>query len=173
MLKCPWNIFAISSFKNLIEEPTCFKNPTNPKCIDLMLINRHRSFQNPCVIETSLSDFHKITVAVLRSFFRKAEPKAIFCRDYKNFINDNFRLFIKELSENLNISNKTALNYFLDICREALKKTAPLKQKFVRTNNSPFMNKTKGIMRAIMKRTLLRNWFLKDMSDSDRVVYNT
>ena len=40
----------IYSFKNLIKEPTCFKNPTNPKCIDLMLSNRHRSFQNSYVI---------------------------------------------------------------------------------------------------------------------------
>ena len=40
----------IYSFKNLIKERTCFKNPTNPKCIDLLLSNRHRSFQNLCVI---------------------------------------------------------------------------------------------------------------------------
>ena len=145
----------IYSLKNLIKEPTCFKNPTNPKCIDLMLTNRHRIFQNSCVIETGLSDFHKMTVTVLRSFIRKAEPKVTFYRDYKNFTNDNFRLFIEELSGNLNISNKTALDSFLDICREALNKTAPLKQKFVRANNSPFMNKT--ILRAIMKRTRLRN----------------
>ena len=128
----------IYSFKNLIKVLTCLKNPTNPKCIDLMLT---------------------------------AEPKVIFYRDCKNFTNDNFRLFIEELSGNLNISNKTALDSFLDICREALNKTAPLKQKFVRANNSPFMNKT--ILRAIMKRTRLRNRFLKDMSDSNRVAYNT
>ena len=25
------------NLKNLIKEPTCFKNPSNPSCIDLML----------------------------------------------------------------------------------------------------------------------------------------
>ena len=63
------------SFTNIIKEPNCFKNPTNPKCIDLTLTNRHRSFQNSCVIETGLSNFHEMTVTVLRSFFRRGEPK--------------------------------------------------------------------------------------------------
>ena len=68
----------IYSSKNLMKEPTCFKNLANPKCIDLMLINRHRSFLTLCVIETGLSNFHKMTVAVVRSFFKKAEPRVIF-----------------------------------------------------------------------------------------------
>ena len=65
------------SFKNLIKEPTCYKSPANPKCVDLMLTNRDRTFLNSCVIETGLSDFHKVTVTVLRSFLKKAEPKVI------------------------------------------------------------------------------------------------
>ena len=144
-----------------------FKNPANYKCIDLMLTNRHRSFQNSCVIETGLSDFHKITVTVLRAFFKKAEPKVIPYRDYKNFTNDNFRLLLEEICGNFDFTNETAVDSFLDICREALNKTAPLKQKYVRANNSPFMNKI--ILKAIMKRTTLRNRFLKNMSDSNRV----
>ena len=161
----------IYSFKNLIKETTCFKNPANPKCIDLMLTNTHRSLQNSCVIETGLSDFHKMTVTVLRAFFKKAEPKVISYRDYKNFTNDNFRLLLEVLCGNFDFTNETALDSFLDICREALNKTARLKQKYVRANNSHFMNK--AILKAIMKRTRLRNRFLKDMSDSNRVAYNT
>ena len=147
----------IYSFQNLIKEPTCFKNPTNPKCIDLMLTNRHRSFQNLCVIETGLSDFHKLTVTVLRPFLKKAEPKIIFYRDYKNFTNDNYQLLIEELSGNVNITNNTALDSFLDISREALNKTAPLKQKFVRANskgdnNIKGDNETNEVEELILKR---------------------
>ena len=75
----------IHSSNNLIKEPTCYKNPTNPKCIDLMLTNTHRSFQNSRVIETGLSDFHRVTITVLRSFLENAEPIVILYRDYKNF----------------------------------------------------------------------------------------
>ena len=34
----------IYSFKNLIKDATCFKNPDKPKCIDLLLTNKNRSF---------------------------------------------------------------------------------------------------------------------------------
>ena len=34
------------NLKNLINMPTCFKNPTNPSCIDKILTNHPRSFQN-------------------------------------------------------------------------------------------------------------------------------
>ena len=39
-------------FKSLIKDPTCFKNPAYPSCIDLILTNSPWSFQNSCVIET-------------------------------------------------------------------------------------------------------------------------
>ena len=136
-----------------------------------MLTNRHRSFLNSCVIETALYDFCKMTFTVLRSLFNKAKPEVIFYRDYKNFINDNYRSFIEEFSGNLDISNSTALDSFLDICRVALNKTAPLKQKFVKANDNPFINKT--ILRAIMSQMRLRNRFLKDVLDTNRVAYNT
>ena len=44
----------IYSFKYLIKDATCFKNPDKPKCIDLMLTDRNRSFQNSqdCLIST-------------------------------------------------------------------------------------------------------------------------
>ena len=61
--------------KSLIKKPTCFKNPDSPTCIDLILTNRQKSFQNSTIIETGLSDYHKLTVTVcvcvFISFHRK------------------------------------------------------------------------------------------------------
>ena len=48
-------------FKSLIKDPTCFKNPESPSCIDLILTNNPYSFQNSWVIETGLSDFHSFS----------------------------------------------------------------------------------------------------------------
>ena len=42
------------NLKNLVEEPTCFKNPENPSCIDLILTNKKGSFCDTKVIETGL-----------------------------------------------------------------------------------------------------------------------
>ena len=54
-------------FKSLIKDPTCFKNPESPSCIDLILTNNPYSFQNSWVIETGLSDFHKMIVLVMKT----------------------------------------------------------------------------------------------------------
>ena len=102
-----------------------------------MLTNKKRSFRNSCTIETALSDFHKITV--FKCYFAKAEPKAIFYRGYKNVSNENFRSLIT--NKNRNSQGHDILDSFLDICKYALDKTAPLKQKNFRANNSPFMIK--------------------------------
>ena len=59
------------SLTSLIKQPTCYKNPSHPKCIDLILTNVPRSFQTTCVIETGLYDFHLMTLTVMRKRFKK------------------------------------------------------------------------------------------------------
>ena len=59
------------NLNNLIKDPTCFKNPSNPSSIGVMLTNRPRSFFNNTTIESGLSDHHKLTISVLKSFFQK------------------------------------------------------------------------------------------------------
>ena len=59
------------NLKNLVRVPTCFKNPENLSCIDLILTNSAYSFQSSCATETGLSDFHKMTVAVMKESFQK------------------------------------------------------------------------------------------------------
>ena len=70
-------------FKNLIKDPTCYKDPENPSCIDLILTNYPNSFQNLWMIETGLPDFHKMTVTVMKATFQKLKPNIIHCRDYR------------------------------------------------------------------------------------------
>ena len=65
------NFCDLYKLKNLVGEPTCFKNPDNSSCIDLLLTNCSRSFQDTLVIETALSDFHKMNLAVLKMYFTK------------------------------------------------------------------------------------------------------
>ena len=84
------NIFVSDNLKSLIKIPTCCKNPESPSCIDLILTNKTRNFQNLCVTETSLSDFHKIMVTALRMQFRKLKSRVLLYRDYKHFSNESF-----------------------------------------------------------------------------------
>ena len=54
-----------------VKEPTCFRNPDNPPCIDLFLTNRPRIFQNTLTIETGILDFHKTVITVMKVFYKK------------------------------------------------------------------------------------------------------
>ena len=71
-----------------LKQLTCFKNPENPSSIDLILTNKPRSFQTKCVAETGLSDFHRMTISVLKMDFRKTSPKVINYRDFKKILNE-------------------------------------------------------------------------------------
>ena len=90
---------SLFNFFSLIKDPTCFKSVENPSCIDLILTNRPKSFQKSMVIETGLSDFHKLTITVLKTSFRKKPPKVIQYRNYKKFSHTKFR---DELEYSLN-----------------------------------------------------------------------
>ena len=50
---------------NSVKIPTCFKSDS-PRCIDLILRKRERSFESTATIHTGLSDFHAMVVAVLK-----------------------------------------------------------------------------------------------------------
>ena len=159
----------IYNLKNLITGPTCFKNPLNPSSIDLILTNRPRSFQHSQTIETGLSDHHRMTVTVLKSFFQKQSPVCIKYRDYKCMDKDLFHIV---LNQKLNCTESSKMTYedFETIFIEELNKHAPMKEKYVRANNAPFMTKT--LSKAIMTRSRLRNRYLKNPTTNNKAIYN-
>ena len=70
---------------SLIKEPTCYKYPDNQSCIDLILTNKSLDFQNSCVVETGLSDFHRMRLTVTKMTFKKLKPGVINYRDLQTF----------------------------------------------------------------------------------------
>ena len=74
------------NLKSLIKQPTYYKNSDKPTCIDLILTNFQCMFQSTCVIETGLSDFHLMTVTVMRKTFKKIRSRVINYRSYKDFL---------------------------------------------------------------------------------------
>ena len=79
------------TLQSLIKQHTCYKNPSRPTCIDLILTKVPRSFQSTCVIEIWLSDFHLMTLPVMKKSVKKFQPRIINYRSYKHFSNDTFR----------------------------------------------------------------------------------
>ena len=61
----------------MVNKATFYKNPRKPACIDLILTDSPESFQDSCVVETGISDFHKMVVTVMKTSFRKSQPRII------------------------------------------------------------------------------------------------
>ena len=144
---------SVYSLRNLVKQKTCFKNPENPSCIDLILANSPRSFQNSNVFETGLSDFHKLTTTVLKQYFPKLKPKVLNCRDYREFRNDEFRAQLDSEILKHDINNMED-QHFLDIFIE---------------NQRRFM--IENLHKAIMKHSRLRNKFLSGRTEMSRKEY--
>ena len=158
----------VYNLKCLVKEPTCFKNPENPSCIDLILTNKPRCFQNTMVIESGLSDFHKLTVTVMKTHFPKQSPKVIVYRNYKHYINENFRNdFLCALRQHNTIDMDCRL--FEEFFLKTLDMHAPIKKRYARANDAPYMNST--LRKAIMYRSKLRNKFLKTRTEISRKEY--
>ena len=160
----------VYNFKSLIKQPTCYKNPIKPSCIDLMLANFPCMFQSTCVIETGLSDFHLMTVTVLRKTFKKVRPRIINYRSFKHFCNEAFRVSFKNnLSNEVYVNNDNGLERFCKTAIDTLNKIAPIKKKYARGNQMPFT--TKELSKEIMLRSRLRNKFLIDKTDGNPFLY--
>ena len=50
--------------KSVKKDSSCYKNIDNPSFIDLLLTNSAKDFESTSTLETGLSDFHKLVVAV-------------------------------------------------------------------------------------------------------------
>ena len=161
----------IYSCKNLIKDNTCFGNPSKPSCIDLIITNRPKSFQNSVTVETGLSDFYKMTLTVMTVFHKKQKTNIVTYRNYKHFSNEAFMFDVKN-----SIIQMTSERSDLDIDRfktapdKTIQRHAPIKKRYVRAYQAPFINKK--INKEIMKRSSLRNKFLNTKSDIDRKAYN-
>ena len=159
---------ALYNFTNLIKELTCYKNVDKPTFIDPILTNHARCFQHSGIYETGLADFHKLTFTVLKMFHAKQKPRIIKYGDYKNSDKTTFRMdLLKELS--LSNLQKGDFDKFRFTVNNLLESHAPMKEKYIRRNQAPFMNK--NVQKAIMVPTQLLNKFRKENSFINELVY--
>ena len=141
------NFCETYNFTNLIKDPTCFKSVENPSCIDVILTNRGACFEGSKTIETGLSDCHKMTVTVMKKYFKKRDPITIIYIDYRSFDGVKFR---DELKKELIETHIVTIDSFIATFKDVLDRHAPSKKKMIRGNQAPFMNKT--LSKAFMTR---------------------
>ena len=156
--------------KNLIKQPTCYKNPSNPTCIYLILTNVHRSFQSTCVIETGLSDLNMMALTVMRKGFKKFQPRIINYRPYKHFSMGAYReSLINKLSQENFVYNEGDFQSFCDISLTTLNKHTACKKNMFEVIKC--LSFDKELSKAIMTRTKLGNNFSQNKSEENRKIY--
>ena len=122
----------------------------------------------PGVHETGISNFHKLTFTVLKTYFQKGKTRNIKYKNYKHFHNNKFRdKLIRELSSNNLQSDDLA--QFTNISKMMLAKKAILKERYVRFNQAKFMNK--NLQEAIMDRSRLLSKYRKEKTEATRSAY--
>ena len=83
------------------------------KLIHFLLV---KSYQR-VIRKAGISDFHRITVTVMKRTYENIKPEITNYKDYKNFCKDRFQqiLWEKLFTENTN-TNYCKLGKFLQIC---------------------------------------------------------
>ena len=100
-----------------------------------------------------------MVVTVLKTTFPKQGPTVINYRNYKKY---NENVFKSDLQQELQKIEPLDLNYssFATAFDRVLDKHAPVKKKYVRVNDKPFM--TRALRKATMLRSRLRNKYNED-----------
>ena len=156
----------IYNLKNEVKDPTCFKNVENPSCIDLISTNRLELPKNSS--STGLSDYHKILITVLKSYFKKKRPKIVLYRDYKDFSNTNFIEYLNSILISHD-TNNIGYDVFQQIIMNLLDEFVPIKRKYIRANEGPFMNKE--LRKTVTHRSRSNNKFYNEKSELSKPAY--
>ena len=162
--KCMNDFCESYNLSNHIRGSICNKNPENPSCIDLFLTNSPNSFPNSSVVETGLSDFHRMMATVMKTSFQRLPSKIRQC-NYRDYSNDDNNVFCVSLFNELSklITEAIDLHTFVTVCIDTLNNHAQRKKKYFRGNHLPFMNTE--LSKEIMHRARFRNNFLRNRSD--------
>jgi len=117
-------------------------------------------------LETGLSGFHKMTLTVMKRYFKKKDPVTITYRDLKCFDAIKFRADIRNQLEQISEIN---IDDFKHVFTSTWNAHAPIKKKVLRANNAPFMNRT--LSKAFMHRSKLKNKYNKLPTEENKNSY--
>ena len=123
-----------------------------------------------CGIWNRVITFDKMSATVMKMYYTTQKASAVYHRKFQKFCNDSLikdtELLLSKLCNQQNVPFKVlkeSLNFTFD-------KHAPLKKRYVRANQSYFINKTSS--KEIMTRSCLRNKFLNTKSGTVRKAFN-
>ena len=113
----------------MIRNETCFTRD-HKSTIDLILTNKSKNFQNTCITETGLSDFHKLISTFFKTQITRLKPKIVFFRNYKRFEDSKFLEDLNSTDFSLNTDDPNEnYNFIIDKFLNVVSRHAPPKKK--------------------------------------------
>ena len=177
-----WLIIIWKNFVHLTILRIWSNNSLAPKIlIGHILINHPKSFHLSRVYETGLSDFHILTLTVLKTYHVKHKPKIMQYRDFNHFDNALFRA---DLLQELSLKNVLPGNFekFKYISPKVLNIHASIKKNMLEVtilpswvNNSRSSRSVvfckKGVLRNFAKFTCTRVSFLIKLQKETSAIF--
>ena len=154
---------------NLMKYETCFTRD-HKSTIHLILTNKPESFQNTCITETGLSDFHKIISTFFKTQIIRLKPKIVFYRNCKHFEESRFLEDLNRTDFSLNTDDPNEnYNFITDKFFSVVNRHAPLKKKTLRDNQAPFS--TKELRKELYTRSKLKNKCNRNHTEENKAIY--
>ena len=155
------DVCEIYGYKNGITSPTCFKSKKGT-LIDPILVTKHNAISEYINTPCNLSDFHNLVGLCAQVTLPKIQPKKIVYRSYKNFNEHAFKKDIENAPFQVgsiydDIDDK--YEYFIKLVTAIVNEHAPIKCKYIKNVQVPYMN---SVLRKMMfKRNMARNRYFK------------
>ena len=115
-----------------------------------------------------LSDFHTMIVSMLKGGFSRRGPRIVTYRDFSAYSTLDFRSYLMANIRSVSLDHG---NYkaFDGMVTDVLLQHAPIKKKYLRANDGPFM--TKELRKEMMHRKRFLNKYNKDKTVESLVAY--
>ena len=126
--------------------------------------NKQKIELDTVTIETGLSDFHVMILTVLKGGYVRRGPKIITYRDYSKFSAVDFNSHLAYVLA-CGLGGSGDYGAFEAVVMNVLNEHAPVKKKYIRANDGPFM--TKALHKQHMHRTKLRNKYNDDKTEEN------
>ena len=128
---------------NLVKSPTCHMT-SKGTLLDLCLVSQPMRFKKSLNLECWLSDCHNFICITTKLSVSKQSPDIIRYHSFKHFVDEQFvhdLYLLSELMEsNKDEQDSVATQMFCDSFINVVEHHAPLKTKYTRHNNVPFIN---------------------------------
>ena len=133
----------IFDFTNLNKTPTCFMKDAHPSLLDVILTNRPSLLFNTTNFSCGISDWHNMISCVIKGAAPPPNKRKIKCRLYKHFDEKDFNeavgvipfdvAYVFDDMDDIYWAHEVLLT-------DVLNEHAPIKEKTVKTKQTPFMN---------------------------------